>query len=112
LSIDACMKSRLLVAIACAYSKLATRLSLGLTLKSFTTIRIDDTAALKSRLASARAADWVNVSKVRPTSSSPAVNVNPFATKPTTGMKASRTIRVRTETDANIRVSQLKGSDS
>jgi hypothetical protein len=37
--------------------------------------------------------------------------VNPFATKPATGIRASRTIRVRTENELSMRVSQLKGSD-
>src|SRR5512139_1396653 len=102
-SIDPSMVSRLLSAMACAYSKLATRLSFGLTLKSFTTIRIDATALLKSRLASARAADRVNVSNVRPTSPSPEMYVSPFAKKPATGMSARLTMRVRTENDASIR---------
>ncbi len=65
------MVSRLCNASACACSKLTTRLLLGLTLKSFTMIRIAATALLKSRLASASAAECLTVSKAVPTSPSP-----------------------------------------
>src|SRR5262249_46108455 len=66
-------------------------------------IDIDATALLKSRL---------TVAKARPTSPSPAVKVSPLATKPTTGMSAKRTMRVRTEKEASMRASRLNGSDS
>ena len=56
LSTDVSIVSRFLSATAYAYSKPATSLSLGFTLKSLTTMRIDATALLKSRLASASAA--------------------------------------------------------
>src|SRR6478609_1312919 len=72
---DAASVSRALSAVACACSKLTTRLLSGLTLKSLTMMRMDATALLKSRLTSASAVECVTVAKARPTSPSPAVKV-------------------------------------
>ena len=72
-SIEAAMVSRLCTARACACSKLTTRLSLGLALKSLTMMRSAAIALLKSRLAPASVAECLTVSKAVPTSLSPEI---------------------------------------